>query len=292
MSELSPDAKNLLDLARDADEMPAGDKSRHRAQLLAQIAVVGAATAGASLVSKAAVAKGASAATAGVGAAAGAGASASIPAAATVTATATTVAGASLFTKIVGAVAIAGAVGGGTLGVRAITAPQDHPAVTAPAPAQKPRPTANTAAPTTNPAPITSPVTEPANVPLESARGEEQVAPVVAPTPAKANANANVNGLAKPSASARSLTLESETALLRAAHQAMQSGDAARALALLDEHARSYPRGALVEERGAQRVFALCALGSKARARGEAAIFLAERPNSPLAPRVRAACAE
>jgi hypothetical protein len=45
-----------------------------------------------------------------------------------------------------------------------------------------------------------------------------------------------------------------------------------------------------VEERGAQRVFALCALGSVARARAEADIFLAERPNSPLAPRVRASC--
>jgi outer membrane protein assembly factor BamD (BamD/ComL family) len=84
--------------------------------------------------------------------------------------------------------------------------------------------------------------------------------------------------------------LAEETALLRQAHAAIESGDGARALALLDQHARTYPSGALGEERDAARVFALCAASRAAEARREADRFLATHPRSPLAPRVRASC--
>lgn len=81
-----------------------------------------------------------------------------------------------------------------------------------------------------------------------------------------------------------------ETRLLRSANQALHAGDAARALTLLEEHARLYPHGILTEERSAERVSALCALGRIDDAKLEAARFLVSTPDSPLAASVRASC--
>ncbi len=81
-----------------------------------------------------------------------------------------------------------------------------------------------------------------------------------------------------------------ETQLLRSADGAMRSGDARGALALLDEHARRFPHGVLAEERSAERVSALCALGRVSEARDEAARFLSATPDSPLAESVRTSC--
>jgi hypothetical protein len=81
-----------------------------------------------------------------------------------------------------------------------------------------------------------------------------------------------------------------EARLLREAHAALSTGDAAHALALLDEHARAHPAGALAEERDAERVVVLCKLGRASEARTEARRFLAGRPDSPLAAGVRASC--
>ena len=85
-------------------------------------------------------------------------------------------------------------------------------------------------------------------------------------------------------------TLEAETRLVRAGVAALHAGDAARALALFDEHARTFPQGVLAEERAAERVVALGSLRRCDEARAAAADFLAAHPVSPLAPRVRAAC--
>jgi hypothetical protein len=81
-----------------------------------------------------------------------------------------------------------------------------------------------------------------------------------------------------------------EAALLHAARGALAGGDAKAALALLDEHGARFPKGALVAERQAARVFALCALGRSIEARRAASAFLAQNPRSPLAGRVRDAC--
>jgi hypothetical protein len=85
-------------------------------------------------------------------------------------------------------------------------------------------------------------------------------------------------------------TLEAETRLLRDADVALRSGDAQRALALLDEHAARFPDGVLQEERAAERVLALCGLGRTSEARADVDRFLRERPRSPLADRVRSSC--
>jgi len=101
---------------------------------------------------------------------------------------------------------------------------------------------------------------------------------------------------AAPAAEAPSLeppaTLEAEAQLIQAATRALRAGDARAALAALDDHARAFPRGVLAEERAAQRVPALCALGDTRRANDEAAAFVHAYPHSPLAPRMRAACGD
>jgi hypothetical protein len=85
--------------------------------------------------------------------------------------------------------------------------------------------------------------------------------------------------------------LELEMRLLADAQVALAGGQPTRALALLEEHARRFPAGVLLEERLAARVAALCAVGRAVDARQEADAFLLARPRSPLADRVRAPCA-
>jgi hypothetical protein len=81
-----------------------------------------------------------------------------------------------------------------------------------------------------------------------------------------------------------------ETRLLRRADEALRSGRPALALELLDEHARTFPHGVLSEERSAERVTTLCALGRTDEARAEARRFLATTPDSPLASQIRGSC--
>jgi hypothetical protein len=91
-------------------------------------------------------------------------------------------------------------------------------------------------------------------------------------------------------AAAQATPLDAEVALLRDARQALRDGRAARALALLDEHARRFPHGVLAEDCAAERVFALCALGSVDQARAEGLRFLASHGLSPHADAVRTSC--
>jgi RNA polymerase sigma-70 factor (ECF subfamily) len=90
---------------------------------------------------------------------------------------------------------------------------------------------------------------------------------------------------------AASLGLSDETALLRDAHAELENGDAARALAILDQHAQRFPRAVLTEEREAERIFAFCALGRQSEASERGRRFLLDHARSPLAARVRSSCA-
>jgi outer membrane protein assembly factor BamD (BamD/ComL family) len=85
-------------------------------------------------------------------------------------------------------------------------------------------------------------------------------------------------------------SVSAEVALLQRAQRSLAAGDAAAALALLDRHQRRFPSGALVAERLAAQVFALCELGRVERARTLAQEFSRVAPNSPLVPRVAASC--
>lgn len=92
-------------------------------------------------------------------------------------------------------------------------------------------------------------------------------------------------------APAKASTLEEETKRLGEAHRAMRSGEPEKALALLEEQSAAFASGDLQEERAAARVFALCEAGKASEAKAAAQAFLHKNPRSPLAGRVRAACA-
>jgi hypothetical protein len=86
--------------------------------------------------------------------------------------------------------------------------------------------------------------------------------------------------------------VEAEVSLLGEAQRALRAHDEQRALALLEDHARRFPSGALGEEREATRVAALCALGRAAEAGAAADRFLVAFPGSPLTARVLHACGD
>jgi hypothetical protein len=90
--------------------------------------------------------------------------------------------------------------------------------------------------------------------------------------------------------SGRTGDVAAEVRLLGEAQTAIRAGDAARALTLVEDHARRYPTGALGEEREATRIGALCRLGRLAEAREATDHFLRATPRSPLAGPVRASC--
>ncbi len=113
--------------------------------------------------------------------------------------------------------------------------------------------------------------------------GREISAPVAAATPT--DVPAPVGLPASPLS-----TLAKDVRLLRDADLATKAGDPARALALLDEHAATFPRSDLEPERSAERVFALCRAGRTEDARSARGTFLDAHPTGPLAVRVKAAC--
>jgi hypothetical protein len=87
--------------------------------------------------------------------------------------------------------------------------------------------------------------------------------------------------------------LLAEMALLERARSRLADGRPREALALVEEHARTFPGGALVEERDALRVIASCGLAD----RGESVLaarlaFARDYPRSTYAARVRRACAD
>jgi hypothetical protein len=169
--------------------------------------------------------------------------------------------------------------------------------------AERARPTGMIApAPTTVAAITTAPVVEPSDAkpasPLvhESVHDTAKPLPAVAPLPAfvppppHALGRVDVGDATPRSEPRKASSLIEETEMLRKAQDSMAAGDAAAALARLDELGTRHPDGVLREERMAARVAALCAAGRKDEAQREAARFLAETPRSIHAPKVTAPC--
>jgi hypothetical protein len=168
--------------------------------------------------------------------------------------------------KTVLGVALLGSLGaGGYLALR----PARHPAPVAKAPALAPR--------------VEAP---PVEVVVEEPVAVEAPVPVPAPLPAPRHKPA-VRRAPPPAAPASDLT--EETRLLRDADRALRAGNTAKAISLLDEHAARFPKGALAPERAAERLIVSCELGVADQRRVDQ--FLASRGASPLAARVRRACA-
>lgn len=89
----------------------------------------------------------------------------------------------------------------------------------------------------------------------------------------------------------RADNLADELALMQRAHAALERGDAAAALGVLDQHEERFSRGILTQERIATRALALCSVGRTAEARSAARGLLRLAPRSPHLVRLRASCA-
>lgn len=151
------------------------------------------------------------------------------------------------------------------------------------------------------PAPVATSLAPPLRTPEVPAPRAETAAPTVTSIPsisvdALPTASASAARPARPAivtsaAPAADDTLEREARLLAGARRAVQEGDNTRALALLDEHARIFPKGWLASDRAAEHIVVLCNLGRRAEATAEATAFLAGRADSPLTRRVATSCA-
>ncbi len=145
---------------------------------------------------------------------------------------------------------------------------------------------------------IAPPVVTPPPAAVAAATPSASAAIVAEPSPSAPRVPTRAPALRRPASAAAeapaaiapSGSVADETTLLRSADAALRSDDPTRALAFLDEHARKYPHGILVEERSAERIFALCKLGRSSEARTDARQFLRDRGESPLAASVRASC--
>jgi hypothetical protein len=287
---LSPKSQAFLRSVQDADDPTRDDYDRVRAGVKARLAASVAAGVAALVTAKTVAASEAAVLTAVTATATTATAVTAVTAVTTASvgsgaAVPTGSAGVAFATKLVAVVLVVGAAAGGTTAVvghqqamhasaeeattvhatadvpRDLKAPQARPPMPLP-------PTFATALATVEPPPTPPALTAP---------------PAPAPSPAIATA------LTTETASAPS-SLDAEIALVRDARAALRGGDAARALALLDEHTRRFSRGALAEDCDAERIYALCALGRSGEARSLASRFLTSHPASPHGASVRASC--
>ncbi len=95
--------------------------------------------------------------------------------------------------------------------------------------------------------------------------------PIEAPTVATTTVAAASSDVAAKVHERHTDSLSEEVALLGHAETELHAGRFANALKLLDQHARTFPRGVLAQERIAARVHALCGLGRVSDANGELA---------------------
>ena len=278
---LSPDARSIVDAARDGDDPTEDDKARVRRALAATIGTataIGATSSAAAANAASASAIGASGAATATSAAAGA---------ATV---AGSTLGTSLLTKAIG-VAIAVGIAGGTVALEPWNAGIESASDFEGAPVVE---TETIAAPQASPPSARSitapaPVSAPAPVPVSVS------APALLQTP-RAPARENARRSAPPPApspaapDAPPIDLSAELTLVRNAEASRRAGRPAEALAHLEEHASRFPNGTLTAERQAGRVLALCDLGRTSEARALADRFASTYATSPLATRVANTC--
>ena len=262
MTDLSPETNQLLASARGAEQgLSDARRSQLKAGLLTQIAALGVVTQ--------------------IGAAGATSAAAATSAGGATTAGATASKLAWLSSSLVKAVSAFALLS--VAGVGVYVSARSHQAsvptaggVSSAAVALSPAPLSSSAAPTLSAvAPATS-----APLPTEAAPEKAAGSSALRPSPP---------GASVPPSVVSAETLADETRLLRDADQALRSGNAQRALTLLDKHAARYPRGVLAPERRAERLIARCKLGQVDAKAANA--YLTAHANSAFAPRIRDACA-
>lgn len=87
-------------------------------------------------------------------------------------------------------------------------------------------------------------------------------------------------------------TIDEEVKLVNAAQAALRAGDTRRSFDLLAQHAARFPNGKLVTLRQVTQMMTLCQAGRRAEARRQATAFLASKPSSPFAERVKSICVD
>ena len=281
IDELSPDARALLARASGGDDPAPSDRARVRAALMATVA-------------------------GGAGLAASTAASTAAASSVSASATATGAVTMSLTAKIACAVILASAVGG-TVAIAPWEPAEPAAAVESRTSTERaPRPISPrvvaarpAVARSLEPAPPSEPVlapappAEPAPIAIAEAAAPRVVvrpAAHVRSAPAPVAAETAVEPVPAELVAAAPSTLAEEVRLLSSAQRALNEGDPTTALARLAEHGRRFPSGTMAEERDAARALALCRAGRREEAQAAAARFLADRPTSPLAARVRASC--
>jgi hypothetical protein len=267
MNELDPESRQLLVLARTARTPNAEDQARV-ARRLALAVGVSAGTAASAAVSKAA------------GAATAAGVQAADAARST--------------TGLFKAAAAWGSVKAGLAGALLLSAAAGvYVSVARPSPA--PRSAATVAGPRELPATVDRAASE---------RAVVDAPPIAANEPAKslvAEANATSDNPQVPTTprggdevKARlrhSVTLGSEIELLHRAQAAWRARSAPRALELLQQHRKRYPRSELRSEREALQVLVLCEVGQSKQAARLASALLKREPESPARAAIEQSCA-
>lgn len=111
------------------------------------------------------------------------------------------------------------------------------------------------------------------------------------PSPARVEVTPPVARSGPPLSTAPASSLALERGLLDRARAKMAAGETEAALAVLTQHARSYSRGLLSEEREAMAVNALVALGRAPEARRRGRAFHEQYPSSLVRRSVEAALA-
>lgn len=265
MNELGPDARSILEAARPGEDPTDGDRARVRSALARALAAGGAAAATTAAASSAA--------------AKGAGATATVKLAA-LTSTVTW--------KAIATIALVATVGAGLSSFNTmLDAPADPRSPATTDPPAEPAP----AQPHLSAAEMRGAASDP---PLLPAPSPEPPPAVEAPPARATTAAAGARVPPKTSTTSAPSTTEDalivETRRMREVHGALRSGEAGRALSLLDEHSAAHGQGELRQERAAARVVALCELGRVNEARVAMESFLREDPRSPLADRIRSAC--
>jgi hypothetical protein len=133
------------------------------------------------------------------------------------------------------------------------------------------------------PAPTPSVVVQAAPAARPAERPSVPVAPVLPPSVIEAPDTPAPKGDARSASGA----LTAELGVLDMARSKLAGGDAKGALGVLDEYARTYPRGRLGLEAEVLRIDALSRAGETAAAKKRAEAFVKKHPKSVLAPRVR-----
>lgn len=155
--------------------------------------------------------------------------------------------------------------------------------------------------PAGDPTPDPPPPTEPPAIAEQPAPGEsthpadppadETTRPGEQPPPGESTHSADPpSPRPRPRAEPTGDQVLAELALIQRIKEALDADQPARALTLVEQHARSFARGTLIEEREALRVVALCADDDPKRGLRAQRSFLRAYPRSAYGDRVRGAC--